>query len=346
MPPKGINNKLLIHDLLVTCMRTKNIAPDIIFLTFKEVYPSEKACIDKLIEIRERHYGGLCNNCESKKPVTFLWKKGKTRCQGCRKETAFTAGTVFHHSKVPLYCWFKLIWLWSTSLEHANATRLERDLRIPHATVYGSLQKLRLAISLSKTKLHGHIQSDILYTYKDRLVNFIHPVAGSKRAILISVQGRSNGAGQVTMLAMEDFDLSAFTEFRNDSFMMGYKEKQGIALGRRLHPETNLLELTSHFNYKFSNLRSVDVVAEKLNNWLWNNFHGAVIPSRFMQEYLDEFCFRWNHRYDEKGKKNKAYLFEQVLEKAVCDMNIIKEESGGKEVEMPRESHSIPEKVG
>jgi len=316
-----------------------------IFSEFVAKFPRESTCINKVLSIRKRKQGSLCQNCNESENLMFLWEKKKIRCKKCGNETAFAFGTIFYNSKVPIVTWLRLIWLWSRSPSHSNAKKVGVDLGVPASSSFECIQKVRRMLTTSKNSLCGNVEVDLL-SFRRGGLSAYYSLAKNKKMICIAVHARKNGPGQIRMEVIEDFNLQQYFEFRRKHLGGNTTENRGALLLNKTTGELIKYEVTKGGATEYSSLPSVNKIAKELDDWLWDNFHGSIISSPDLQYYLDEFCFRRNNRYNKEGRKDKYYLFEQVLENAVYFKDTIEEERDGKDVEVPEESHSIPVKVG
>ncbi len=60
------------------------------------------------------------------KPRAWTWEE----CAGCGKQTSVTAGTIMHHSKLPLTAWFWAAYLMATHSNGISALQLQRQLAL------------------------------------------------------------------------------------------------------------------------------------------------------------------------------------------------------------------------
>ncbi len=72
-----------------------------------EWFPNGAACEAFLEALRWRN-GFCCPGCGE----SGYWrsKDGSFICGSCRRRTSVTAGTIFHHSRLPLTTWFAAVW--------------------------------------------------------------------------------------------------------------------------------------------------------------------------------------------------------------------------------------------
>lgn len=122
--------------------------------------------------------------------------------------------------------------------------------------------------------------------------------AEGKRPVLVAVETREKGAGFVAMQTVDHVCKESVRQF----------------LARNLHPgqtvKTDALPALNAVNEQHEHRKKV-TPSEEANVWLPlvhimignmkkfinGTFHG--VSSRYLQEYLDEFCYRFNRRFCE-----------------------------------------------
>jgi transposase len=110
---------------------------------FRKDYPDEKACLDKIFNIR---YGklGACPHCGV---VNAEFKRIKTRrcyqCVECGYQLHPTAGTVFEKTRTPLTYWFYAIYLFTVTRNGVAAKELERQLGVTYKTAWRMASQIR-----------------------------------------------------------------------------------------------------------------------------------------------------------------------------------------------------------
>jgi len=275
---------------------------------FREQFATEEACIQYLIKCRWPN-GFVCPNCA----VDRYWYRPKRKllvCQKCRKEVSPTSGTVMHRSHLPIQEWFWAAYWVATITPGISATQLQRQLGIGcYQTAWFILKRLRRGmVNESRTFLSGMIEADETFVggpvkgKKGRGIIKDAKIALVIGAVEIATYTNKNGlvrerakrlrlehihqANENTIRQFLNNSVTKATLIRTDGWR-GYSktalkdynhDKRVIAADKPAH------QLAPHIHRVFSNLKT----------WLQGTHHG--VHPKYLQEYLDEYIFRFNRR--------------------------------------------------
>jgi Transposase zinc-ribbon domain len=96
---------------------------------FQSRFADEAACVAYLFAARWPH-GFVCPACGTNKAWRLQTKAWTGECAGCGRQTSVTAGTIMHHSKLPLTTWFWAAYLMATHSNGISALQLQRQLAL------------------------------------------------------------------------------------------------------------------------------------------------------------------------------------------------------------------------
>ena len=85
-------------------------------IEFQQRFGDEAACAQYLAAARWPN-GFVCPGCEGSKAWRLETKAWTYECASCGRQTSVTAGTIMHHSKLPVTAWFWAAYLMAT---HSN----------------------------------------------------------------------------------------------------------------------------------------------------------------------------------------------------------------------------------
>jgi hypothetical protein len=122
---------------------------NIFYIQFEVDVGSDKictrACAEYLAAARWPD-GFVCPGCGGGKAWRLQTKAWTYECASCRRQTSVTAGTIMHHSKLPLTAWFWAAYLTATHSNGISALQLQRQLAFgSYKTAWLICAKLRFA---------------------------------------------------------------------------------------------------------------------------------------------------------------------------------------------------------
>ena len=98
-------------------------------IEFQQRFGDEAACAQYLIATRWPD-GFVCPRCGGSKAWRLETKAWTYECAGCGRQTSVTAGTIMHHSKLPLTAWFWAAYLMATHSNGISALQLQAPARL------------------------------------------------------------------------------------------------------------------------------------------------------------------------------------------------------------------------
>jgi hypothetical protein len=96
-------------------------------IEFQSRFADEAACVEYLFAARWPD-GFVCPACGKGKAWPLQTKAWTWECAPCGRQTSVTAGTIMHHSKLPLTLWFWAAYLMATHSNGISALQLQRQL--------------------------------------------------------------------------------------------------------------------------------------------------------------------------------------------------------------------------
>jgi transposase-like protein len=280
--------KLLLEDFI---MKT----PKISLLEWQERYGTEEACADTLFKYRWPN-GFICPRCGNDSSWYITTRK-VYQCSECRHQVSVTAGTLLHGTNLPLVKWFWAIYLVAADKGGISALRLSKHIGVSWPTARSILKKIRTAMA----------DRDSPYRLLDELIELDDTYVGGKKAgkrgrgaegkkpVIVAVEHRPKGAG---FAAMEAVDTVSGKEIEN--FLKRHL-KSGRVVRTDAFPAMNIVEKSHEHEKKVTPpeetgtwLPLVHIIIGNMKTFLNGTFHG--VTHKYLQEYLDEFCYRFNRR--------------------------------------------------
>ena len=278
-------------------------------------FSSEAACREYLSSLRWPD-GFQCPRCGPGR--AWLLASGRWQCAGCNRQVSVTAGTVFQDTRTPLTVWFRAMW-WMTSQKNGiSALGLQQVLGWgSYQTAWTCLHKLRRAmIRPGRDRLRGTVEVDESYLGGLEAGSYGR---GTTLKVLIAVAAEEDGrgTGRIRLRYIPDASAASLTPFIQDSIEPGsllhtdgWRGYAPIASYGYEHKVT----LVKRGPVKASDLLPrVHRVISLLKRWLLGTHQGAVGVDH-LQDYLDEFAFRFNRR----RSRSRGKLFYRLIQQAVA----------------------------
>ena len=302
-------------------------------LNFSSTFPDEESCKIKWEEFRDKQ-GVFCPHCGSQE---HYWKSDKAvyECKQCKYRQSLKANTVMHGSQLPFRYWFISIHLLTSTKKSFSASELQRQLG--HRTynpIWAMLHKLRQVMGMRDGcyQLEGVIELDegffLTETEDSEKDKPLKRGRGSqkKSRVLVMVEstpvegelspnGKPRKVNHIKMLVIED--LKAATIDKRVKKMIN---KQGTIDSDSSTSYNNFKKLVQEHRPKVipkneaaKALPWVHIAISNAKRMLLDIFHD--IKPEYLQNYLNEFCYKFNRRYF--GEK----CFDRLMIAAVAYKN-------------------------
>ncbi len=269
--------------------------PDMSLLEWQKRYGTERACAKELIKVRWPE-GFQCPACGSIKACYIATRK-LYQCSKCRHQVSVTADTLLHATKLPLVKWFWAIYLAASDKGGISALRTSKHLGVSWITARNMLRKIRKAMAHRDSiyRLGNIIEFDDTYVGGKRAGKRGRGAEG-KTPVLVAVETREKGAGFVAMQAVNTVSNETVRKFLSKHLEMGQTVKTDALPALNAVKETQQHEKQVTPPEKASEwLPLVHIMIGNMKKFINGTFHG--VSSNYLQEYLDEFCYRFNRRF-------------------------------------------------
>jgi transposase-like protein/ribosomal protein L37AE/L43A len=269
--------------------------PKISLLEWQKRYGTERACAKELIKVRWPE-GFQCPACGSMK-ACYITTRKLYQCSKCRHQVSVTADTLLHATKLPLVKWFWAIYLAASDKGGISALRTSKHLDVSWITARNMLQKIRKAMAHRDSiyRLGNIIELDDTYVGGKRTGKRGRGAEG-KTPVLVAVETREKGAGFVAMQAVNTVSNETVRKFLSKHLEMGQTVKTDALPALNAVKETQQHKKQVTPPEKASEwLPLVHIMIGNMKKFINGTFHG--VSSNYLQEYLDEFCYRFNRRF-------------------------------------------------
>lgn len=274
-------------------------------------FKDEQICREYLEKIRWN--GQLsCPYKECGHGHVFKFSNGKVyKCAKCQKQFSVRVGTIFEDSKISLQKWFAAIYLITSHKKGISSLQLHRDLGVTQKTAWFMLHRVRhsLGLNTGKEKLTGTVEADETFmggaeknkhknkrteNTQGRSVKTKVPVAG---VIKRGGELRAQKVKDTTGYNLRNFVVNnvAFGSNLNTDEWWGYKGLAAVFQHKFIkHNEGEYVNGEIHTN-------SLEGFWSLLKRGVMGIYHS--VSAKHLQNYLDEFVFRYNTRtYSENNR--------------------------------------------
>lgn len=264
-------------------------------LEFQRRFSSEEAC-QKALEQARWPEGFVCPRCGHLKASRITTRR-LLQCSACHYQASLTAGTIFHKTRTPLVKWFWAMWMVAQDKGGTSATRLSKQLEVGYRTAWTMLHKLRKAMGTRDANytLTGSIEMDDAY-FGGAAAGKRGRGAANKTPVAVMAENHGEHAGFLAMKALAAADKPSLTTAAAES----------IAAGQHLHTDGwsgyNGLKTLGHAHHAevvppkeaHEKFPWVHIAISQAKRFLLGTYHG--VSPKYLQAYLDEFCYRFNRR--------------------------------------------------
>jgi transposase-like protein len=270
----------------------------------------------KLFETIRWPEGPVCPHCgeinnagklkarpSSKKPV----RKGVWKCYGCCEQFTVTVGTVFEDSHIPLNRWILASYLLCASKKGMSAHQIHRMTGISYKTVWFMMHRLRFAMTQHGMieKLRGVVEIDEVWIGPKEKWSGLrgtgHPES-KKRPVVSLMERRENGSS-VRSFPVERVTLENIKPIMREHVEVGTRiQTDEATVYHWIHddfPDHDVVthkkrEYSRHENGRHITTNTVEGFFGLVRRGVFGTYHHW--GRGYLQQYLNEFDFRYNHR--------------------------------------------------
>jgi len=273
---------------------------------FNKDFPDDNACLEYL---RNRFYPKKihCLICDKDTKFHRVITRKVYECDYCGYQISPTVGTIFEHSPTSLKHWFYAIYLMTATRCGISAKQIQRETGVTYKTAWRMFHQIRSLLTDDLKPSTGEFELDETYIGGRR-----HGVRGRGAEGKTPVFGVAKRKGEVS--ASPTYDLKASTVYP-------IVIKRVLPTSTVYTDEFRTYDGIKRLGYKHIRVRHGDevwVVGDAHTNTIegfWSLLKRGIngvyhsVSEKWLQNYINEYGFRYNHRKDDKP------MFLTVLEK-------------------------------
>lgn len=299
-------------------IRAKSSESQYSLMEFMREYPDDATCLEWLWLNRYSPDGtnAYCPKCEQEHPFkryeTSQQRQSWT-CTACGHHIHPTAGTIFHKSSTSLHLWFYAMYLMTSTRCGISAKQLERELGVTYKTAWRMAKEIRNSLMEQDSEpLSGTIEADETYIGgRRRGTKRGRPGAESHKVPVFGMVERKGTVVAVTVPNVKKATLMphvvervipASTIYTDELKSYNGLSRQGFKHDKVRHAEKVYVSGDVHVN-------TIEGFWSLVKRGIGGVYH--AVSSKHLQGYLNEYCWRYNHR------NGGRVMFETLLLRAV-----------------------------
>ena len=268
---------------------------------FLELFPDNDACLEYL-KVKFFPDGTACPKCGKASKFHRIKSRSAYSCQYCGHHVYPTAGTIFHKTTVSLQLWFFAVYLMSSTRCGISAKQLEREIGVTYKTAHRMFKMIRSLLSdEGEPPLKGKVEVDETATggkpraYVSRTPGLSQKRKTHKPTVLAMVER----GGRVRARVVPDRGARSIhdtvTEHVLPSSMLFTDEWRAYeTVGSRYLAHRRIKHLAHVYVDGDTHTNTIEGFFALFKNGVRGVYH--AVSTAYLQDYLNEYTFRYNHR--------------------------------------------------
>lgn len=310
------------------------------------------------IKIRYKKEKPFCNHCGCSEHICHRLDRPKFfQCNNCNNSFSIFKDTIFEKTSTDLRKWFYAIHLIINNKKGISGYCLQREIHVTYKTAWRILKQIRLAMVMHRTEddklFHAYIEVDETYVGgKPRKDNTgmsdgtSKRGRGTKKQPIIGIYDRENKCVYAKVASMNSKGqklsgkqlldtIKETCKYKNTTFytdeFSGYNS---------LHKDKSNIHLVVDHNKMFVDgdihTNNIESFWGTLKRGIIGTYHHISVG--YMQNYVNEFCFRHNHR------EGKTFFIEEIFA-IIVEQSALKKVYEIKEEDIPYWTQWIDKKI-
>ena len=290
-------------------------------LEFLQDFPDEHSC-KVHFKVQREHQGIICKKCGCQKHY-WLESKWQWQCSNCRFRTTLRSGTIMESAKLSFHKWYLCMAFMSSTKKGISALEMQRQLgHKRYGTIWRLMHKIREGMGKrdSLYQLNGEIEFDEGY-FEQAISEQIKLKRGrgSQRQSNVAIMAESTPLEDIetgkTSSQCRYFKMKVLESHNKEDVnkqIIEYINEKAIIFSDKSTSYVDFSELVeTHISSKSdkeitkTTLKWVHIAISNAKRNLLGVYH--MIKGKYLQAYLNEFCYKLNRRYF--GKR----LFDRLI---------------------------------
>ena len=267
---------------------------------FRAKYGTEMQCLEYL---KDRRWpdGIFCESCQEVTPHHLIESRKCYSCQECSHQTYPTAGTIFHKSSTPLTIWFEVVFRMAQTRMGISAKQIERETGVTYKTAWRMCKLVRQQLDEDKSPFNSTDTVEVDESYFGGVKKGGKRGRGSENKT--AVVGLVERGGKIVTQVIPDVKKATLQPIVEENVEKGatvYTDELRSYNGLTAAGYNHAKVLHSHDIYVIGNIHTNTIEG------FWGNTKPGItgvyrhVSPKYLQSYLNEYAFRYNHRNDVK----------------------------------------------
>jgi transposase len=268
---------------------------------FNREFPDDAACLEWLFQ--DRYPGGIlrCSKCTKLSKHHRVKSRLSYSCDHCGHHVHPTAGTIFHKSTTHLHLWFYAVYLMAQTRCGISAKQIQRETGVTYKTAWRMWNRIRKLLCEDVGLLKGTVEVDETYIGgKRRYANRLEAsrrwrqdkqtvVGHVERGGMLVTSHLPHGQRAPLKEIVQEFVLPASMIYTDEAEAYTGLRAMGYQHRRVNHSKKIYVRGNVHTN-------TIEGFFGLLKRGISGVYHS--VSAKYLQDYLNEYTFRYNHRND------------------------------------------------
>ena len=264
---------------------------------FETTFPNDDACLGWLMNHRYPQ-GVECPVCQKVTKHHKITSRPVYECDYCGHQISPLANTIFHKSSTSLKTWFQAIHLMASTRCGISAKQLQRETGVTYKTAWRMFKQIRTLLNEQCGMFTGEVEADETYIGASK-----HGKRGR------GASGKTIVAGIVERQANVSASVVPNVQSKTLLPMIVEKTSPNATIFTDEMTSYNRLERIG-FNHRVINHNAKQYVNGNIHtntiDGFWSLVKGGIggvykhVSPDYLQTYVNEYSFRYNHRKDEQ----------------------------------------------